>query len=167
MGRSEHWGTGESTSPALQGTGAHQPVCAAWCGKQQRPPAASLCSHQSHHLSCDCHKPQARTVQPQPVGPAQGSSPHSHPCRRHRRGQPGTPLRATGAGCPRNSPERVVALHHEAAEGSVVPTAQGGCCLGCAPDLTHHVPCPAEALLAHQLSASWGGTGVSSPTSHS
>lgn len=47
------------------------------------------------------------------------------------------------------SPQRVVTLHHEAAEGSVVAPAQGGRCLGRAPDLAHDVPRPPEALLAH------------------
>lgn len=50
-------------------------------------------------------------------------------------------------------PEGVVTLHHEATKGSVVLTAQGSRCLGCALDLTYHVPRPPEALLAHQLSA--------------
>lgn len=57
-------------------------------------------------------------------------------------------------------------LHHEAAEGSVVSAAQGRCCLGRAPDLTHDMPCAPEALLAHQVSASWGGKGVSGPATH-
>lgn len=61
------------------------------------------------------------------------------------------------------SPEGVVTLHHEAAEGFVVTPAQGGCCLGCAPDLPHDVPRPPEALLAHQLAASWGGKGSAGP----
>lgn len=66
-----------------------------------------------------------------------------------------------GAGGP--SPEGVVTLHHEAAEGSVVAPAQRGCCLGCAPDLPHDMPRPPEALLAHQLAASWGGKGSAGP----
>lgn len=61
------------------------------------------------------------------------------------------------------SPEGVVTLHHEAAEGSVVAPAQGGCCLGRAPDLSHDVPRPPEALLAHQLAAGWGGKGSAGP----
>lgn len=57
------------------------------------------------------------------------------------------------------SPKRVVRLYHEAAKGFVVTPVQGGRCLGRAPDLTHDVTCSLEALLAHQLSASWEGKG--------
>lgn len=151
--------------PALAPT--HPPVCAAWLGKQQRPPAKSLCSHQSRHLSCGCHKPQVQTAQPPPADPAQGSSPRSHPCRgqadRRRGGlgtsapQPWGRLGPTGA-----SPEGVVALHHEAAEGSVVAPVEGSRCLGRASNLPDDVPRPPEALLAHQLTAGWGRRGVSS-----
>ena len=57
------------------------------------------------------------------------------------------------------SPEGLVAVHHEAAEGSIVTPVEGSCCLGRAPNLPYDVPCPPEAFLAHQLSASWGGVG--------
>lgn len=149
--------------PPRPGPSVHPPVCAAWLGEQQKPRARSLCSHQSHRPSCGCHKPRAQTARPAPAGPAPGSSPRSHPCRDAGQAwdQPhpawGQPVpRAQGPGA---SPEGVVTLHHEAAEGSVVAPAEGSRCLGRAPDLPHDVPCPPEALLAHQVSARWRGTG--------
>lgn len=79
---------------------------------------------------------------------------------------PGLSLCLGYTGTSGSPPERVVTLHHEAAEGSVVSPAQGSRRLGRALDLTHNVPCAPEALLAHQVSASWGGKGVSGPTTH-
>ena len=83
------------------------------------------------------------------------------------------PHPALGGACAREgldtqgvSPERVVTLHHEAAKGSVVATAQGGRRLGCALDLTHDVSRPPEGLPTHQLPASWGGKGVRRPATH-
>jgi hypothetical protein len=169
------WGRGGQPKPwvdpgthlsCLPGSGAHPPVCVAWHRKQQRPLAESLCSHQNHHPSCDCHKHQAQIVPPRPVGLAQGNSPRSHPCRGYRRVGLGPTCAQEVQGTPRASPERVVTLHHEAAESLVVPAAQGGRCLGRALDLTHYMSCPLEALLAHKLSARWEGTRLSSPTSH-
>lgn len=132
------------------------PVSAAWHGVRRTPPAASPCSPQSHRPSCDCHRLRAQTARPPPAGPARGSSPRSHPCRAAVGGAgPGNSVQGGQEG-QKVSPERVVALHHEAAKGSVVPAAQGSRCLGSALNFTHNVPCPPEALLAHQLPASCG-----------
>lgn len=58
----------------------------------------SLCSHQSRRLSYGCRKPQAQRVQPQPIGPAQGNSPRSHPCKGYRNKRD----RDLGPGCTPN-----------------------------------------------------------------